>query len=247
MPLIALAPPRPPPLHPSTRASGCGYLRNELPFLAFYWLMAPTLLGLRPGRSRLTRAAGRRSVWRADDGRARDRGLWGAFGRPGCRPRPDEGLRWRVGRATVEPERRPGYAHRPWAAYCSDHSPAARPDVERVRQPPLRRPGNQNLLDLTAIVPSRGQPGRSSISRGRVQHGGKHREARPSSTGCEPGWVGVSANYRPEPEQPGSPDQHGTPRRCIGLVRDHGPRYGADPDGDVRRGISAGDIWRAGT
>ncbi|HEV8163704.1 MAG TPA: alpha/beta hydrolase, partial [Actinomycetota bacterium] len=47
--LFALAPPRPRQSSPSNKSYWFGYLLNELPFLAFYWLFAATLLAFSQG------------------------------------------------------------------------------------------------------------------------------------------------------------------------------------------------------
>ncbi len=47
--LFALAPPRPAHSSPSHRSYRLGYLLNELPLVAFYWLAASTVLALSEG------------------------------------------------------------------------------------------------------------------------------------------------------------------------------------------------------
>ena len=59
--LFALKPPRPRHSSPSNTSFWFGYLLNELPFVAFYWLLASTLLADRPGRHRLAGRLGVRS------------------------------------------------------------------------------------------------------------------------------------------------------------------------------------------
>src|SRR5262249_5003982 len=46
---FALAPPRPRRSSPSNRSYWFGFLINEVPFLAFYWLLASTLLAIAQG------------------------------------------------------------------------------------------------------------------------------------------------------------------------------------------------------
>jgi hypothetical protein len=47
--LFAVAPPRPRQSSPSNKSYWFGFLLNELPFVAFYWLLASTLLALGQG------------------------------------------------------------------------------------------------------------------------------------------------------------------------------------------------------
>jgi acetyl esterase/lipase len=239
--LLALAPPRPRHSSPSNKSFWFGYLLNELPFLAFYWLLASTLLAF--GQGDLASPGGWAALgvavlttvglvivaWR---------GLWAG---PAVDHALDEGLGggWR---ATVEPElaarlRR----HLPWARILLWPLPLRRRDVERVANLRYGDAGNQNLLDLYR---HRSHPAASPtlvyFHGGGFRSGGKHREARPLIHRlASQGWVCVSANYRLSPTAR-FPDHHVDAKKVIAWVRDHGPRYGADPTLLFVAGSSAG-------
>jgi acetyl esterase/lipase len=231
--VVALAPPRPRHSSPSNLSYWFGFLVNELPFVAFYWLLASTVLAL--GQGDLNSPVG-----------------WVAFGIAvlatvglvvvawrGLRAQPavDRALTERLGAgAAVRLRSRPPLARILFAPFFF-----RRRDVERIANVPYGDAGKRNLLDVYRH--------RSGLSGGPTLvylHGGAFRSGR-KTRGARPliyrlasqGWVCISANYRLSPAAQ-FPDHLVDVKKVIAWVREHGHEYGADPTVLFVAGSSAG-------
>lgn len=214
---------------------------NELPFVAFYWLLIWTLLA-------------------NNDGDLDNPGGWVVFGvailvmvglgvvvRRGLHAGPAveravaEGLgsRWTT---TLDAEA---------AAHVRRHVPFARilfgpffvrrQDVNRTANISYGNAGKTNLLDIYRhrSHPS-GAPILIHLHGGHFSSGRKDHEARPLLYRlASQGWVCVSANYRLSPAAR-FPDQLVDVKKVIAWARDHGAEYGADPTRVFVAGSSAG-------
>jgi acetyl esterase/lipase len=233
--LFALAPPRPRHTSPSNLGYWFGFLINELPFIAIWWLLASTLLAFSQGDvaspagwaafglAVLTTVGLVVLAWRGlRAGPAVDRAL-------------DEGLGagWRT---TVDARRR-----RPWARILFWPFPVRPRQVERVANIAYGDAGRWNLLDLYR---HRGHPAGGPVlvylHGGAFRSGGKRREARPLLYRlASHGWVCISANYHLGPAAR-FPDHLVAVKKVLAWVRDHGREYGADPAVVFVAGSSAG-------
>jgi acetyl esterase/lipase len=188
--LFALTPPRPRRSSTSNLSYWFGFLINELPFPAIWWLLASTLLAF--GEGDVASPAG-----------------WAAFGLAvlttvglvvvawrGLRAAPvvdralDEGLGagWRT---TVDARRR----RRPWARILLWPFPVRPRQVERVANIAYGDAGRWNLLDLYRhrAHPSCG-PVLVYLHGGAFRSGGKRRAARPLLYGADPAVVFVAGS-----------------------------------------------------
>jgi acetyl esterase/lipase len=218
-----------------------GLVINELPFLAFYWLLASTLLAFSQGDidsaggwvvfglAVLTACGLAVIAWRGSRAgpaveRALDEGL-GAGWRNSLDPGMAAGLR----------------RHLPWAQILLLPIFVTRHDVERVPNISYGDAGRWNLLDLyrRRSHPSNG-PTLVYLHGGGFYSGRKNNEARPLLYRlASQGWVCISANYRLRPTAT-FPDHLIDLKKVIVWVRDHGPEYGADPTVVFAAGSSAG-------
>jgi acetyl esterase/lipase len=239
--LFAVAPPRPRQSSPSNKSYWFGFLLNELPFVAFYWLLASTLLALGQG----------------DIGSP---GGWVALGvavlatiglvvvaRRGLRAGPavDHALSEGLGagwRAAIDAGTAARLRRRlPWARILFGPFFVRRRDVERVANISYGDAGKRNLLDVYRhrSHPS-GGPTLVYLHGGAFRSGRKNHEARPLLYRlASQGWVCISANYRLGPVAR-FPDHHVDAKKVIAWVREHGHEYGADPTVVFVAGSSAG-------
>jgi acetyl esterase/lipase len=239
--LFAVAPPRPRHSSPSNRSYWFGFLLNELPFVAFYWLAASTGLALSEGaahswlgRSALVVAAGTTVglavvAWRGFRARrAVDTALEAAFG-----------PRWR---GSIDPDlvrrlrRRP-----PLARVLFTPFSVRRRSVERVANISYGDAGRLNLLDVYRhrSRPS-GCPTLVYLHGGSFRSGRKNNEARALLYRlASQGWLCISANHRLSPAAQ-FPDHLIDAKKVIAWVRTNGPEYGADPTLLFVSGSSAG-------
>ena len=239
--LFAVAPPRPRQSSPSNLSFRFGYLLNELPFIAFYWLLASTLLAL-------------------SQGDLDSPGGWVAFGLAvlttvglvvvawrGLRAGPavDHALREGLGagwRAAIDAGMAAQLRRRlPWARILFAPFLVRRRDVERVANISYGDAGQRNLLDVyrhRSHPP--GGPTLVYLHGGGFRSGRKNREARPLLYRlASQGWVCISANYRLSPAAT-FPDHLIDVKKVIAWVREHGHEYGADPAVVFVAGSSAG-------
>jgi acetyl esterase/lipase len=239
--LFALAPPRPRRSSPSNLSYWFGYLLNELPFVAFYWLLAATLLAVSQGDidspggwvvlglAVLTTVGLVVVAWRGlRAGPAVDRAL-----------REGLGAAWRT---AIDPGMAARLRRRlPWARILFEPFPVRRRDVERVANIRYDEAGRRNLLDVYRhrSHPS-GAPTLVYLHGGAFRGGSRRREGRPLLHRLAgQGWVCISADYRLSPAVK-FPDHHIDTKKVIAWVREHGHEYGADPAVVFVAGSSAG-------
>jgi acetyl esterase/lipase len=228
--IFALRPPRPRRSSRFRLSFWLGAQVNELPFVAFYVLLASTALAI--GQGDIDSPVG-----------------WTAFGlavlatvglpvlvRRAMRAGPvvDDAL----DAAGLAPRSR---RRLPLARILFAPFPLRRRDVERVAN--LRygeAPGRGNLLDLYRhrSHPA-GCPTLIHLHGGAFVIGNKSREARPLIYRlASQGWVCISANYRLRGAR--FPDQLIDVKKVLAWVREHGAEYGADPSVVFVAGSSAG-------
>ena len=233
--LFALAPPKPRQSSPSNKSSGFGFLVNELPFVAFYWLLASTALAIAQrdiaspvgwialGLAALATVGLVIVAWRAlQAGPAVDRALSEGLGSE-WRTDLDPGLAARLRRRL------------PLASILFGPFFFRRRDVERIANISYGDAGKLNLLDVYRhrSRPS-GGPTLVYLHGGAFRSGRKSREARPLLYRlASQGWVCISANYRLSPAAQ-FPDHLIDVKKVIAWVREHGHEYGADPTVVVR-------------
>ena len=218
-----------------------GFLLNELPFVAFFWLAASTLLaavqgdlaspiGLTAfGLALLTTGGLAVIVWRARQTRAAvEQALAMALG-AGWRSGIDAGMVRRL-------RRRLPLSRILFAPFF-----VRRRDVRRVANVSYGDAGKRNLLD---VYHHRGQPSGGPLlvylHGGGFRSGRKNREARPLLYRlASQGWVCISANYRLAPTAR-FPEQLVDVKKVIAWARQHGPEYGCDRAWVFVAGSSAG-------
>jgi acetyl esterase/lipase len=220
---------------------GLSLVINELPFLAFYWLLAATLLAF--GQGDIDSAGGwvlfgiavLTSVglggialrgWRAGPAvaRAMSEGL-GAGWRNELHPQLAARLRH----------------HLPWLQILFLPILFRRHDVERLRNIPYGDAGRWNLLDLyrPRSRPPNG-PTLVYLHGGGFSSGRKSREVRPLIYRlASQGWVCISANYRLRPAAT-FPDHLIDLKKVLAWVGEDGSDYGADTTVILAAGSSAG-------
>jgi len=242
--LLALAPLRR-PLGLGIMSFLFGFVLNELPFVAFYYLLVSTVLAIGPGGldsssdwavaglAVLTTAGLVVVAWRGlRAGPAVNRALSEGLG-AGWRTALDPGLAARLRRL-------------PLARILFGPFFFRRRDVERLANISYGDAGRKNLLD---IYRQRTHPQRTHLQGAPVLvhlHGGalfmgkKNREALPLLYRlASQGWICVSANYRLRPAAQ-FPDHLIDVKKVIAWVREHGQEYGADPAVVFVAGSSSG-------
>ena len=238
--LFALAPVRLPSAL-GRLSSVLGLVVNELPFVAFYWLVASTVLAIGQGDIdspvglvgfgvAVVATAGLAVVaWR------------GLQAGPAIDSAMSEGLgsSWRAG---IDPELTARLRRgRPLGRILFGPFLMRRRDVERVANIRYGDAGAANLLDLYRhrSHPS-GGPVLIHLHGGAFVGGRKDREARPLLYRlASQGWLCISANYRLSPAA-AFPDHLIDVKRVIAWVREHGHEYGGDPAVVFVAGSSAG-------
>jgi acetyl esterase/lipase len=239
--LFALAPRRPRQSSPWNMSFWFGFLVNELPFVAFYWLLASTALAIGQGDigspvgwiafglAVLTTVGLVVIVWRAlQAGPAVDHALNEGLGSE-WRSELDRGMAARLRRRL------------PFARILFGPFFFRRHDVERVADIRYGDAGKRNLLDVYRhrSHPS-GGPTLVHLHGGAFRRGRKNRHARPLIYRlASQGWVCISANYRLRPAAK-FPDHLIDVKKAIAWVREHGHEYGADPTMVFVAGSSAG-------
>ena len=239
---LAVAPRRPASSGPSNMSFRFGYLVNELPFLAFYWLLAATWLAAVQGD--LDTPVGRVTLGLVivTTGALAIVARRGLAAGPAIAQAMDDGLGadWRAAIAADAfgrlRRRRP-----PWGRILVWPVPILRRDVQRVADISYGDAGTWNLLDVYRHR-SRPPDGPTLIylHGGAFRGGRKNREARPLVYRlASQGWVCISANYRLSPPATFS-DHLIDVKQVIAWVREHGAGYGADPNVVFLAGSSAG-------
>ena len=238
---FALAPPRPRESSPWNMSFFFGYLLNELPFVAFYLLLASTLLAagqgdidspgawLAVGLAALTTVGLALVAWRGLRARsAVDQSLSEGLG-AGWRTAIDAGTAARLRRRL------------PSARILFGPPFVRRRDVERVADIRYGNAGKRNLLDVYRhrAHPS-GCPTLVYLHGGAFRIGSKNHGARPLIYRlASQGWLCISANYRLSPTAR-FPDHLIDVKKVLAWVREHGHEYGADPAVVFVAGSSAG-------
>jgi acetyl esterase/lipase len=219
-----------------------GLVLNESPFVAFYWLLASTVLAIGQGSvdspggfvaiglSVLTSCGLALIVRRSLRARAAvDRALHQGLS-PGWRTTLD---------AVLAAELRRGL---PWARILFGPVFFHRRDVERVANIRYGDAGASNLLDVyrRRSLPTSVGPALVHLHGGALVRGRKNREARPLLYRlASQGWVCVSANYRLSPAVR-FPDHLIDVKKMIVWIREHGHEYGVDPTMVFVAGSSSG-------
>jgi acetyl esterase/lipase len=218
-----------------------GFLVDELPFLAFYVLLASTALAIGQGDidspvgwtafalavlATVGLVAVVRRGWQA--GPAVDHALHEALG-----------AQWRT---QLDPGLAAGLRRRlPLVRILVVPFLFRRRDVERVANIPYGEAGKRNLLDVyrRRSRPS-GGPTLIHLHGGAFRSGAKNRQARALLHRlASQGWLCISANYRLRPAAT-FPDHLIDAKKVIAWVREHGREYGGDPALVLVAGSSAG-------
>jgi acetyl esterase/lipase len=226
---FAVAARRPRRSRPSSLSFWFGFLLNELPFLAFFWLLASTVIAF--GQGDLNTRIGRVGLGIA---LITTVGLLVIVLRS-LRTRPAVEVAMADGLG-IRPQIR-----LPWTRIVLFPFPLRPRTVERIADLAYGDLGRPNLLDVyrRRDRPT-GCPTLIHFHGGAFRGGRKSREARPLLYRlARRGWVCVSANYRLAGE--GSyPDPLADARGVIAWVRRHADEYGVDPDAVFVAGSSAG-------
>jgi acetyl esterase/lipase len=238
---LALAPPHPRQSSPLRISFMFGYLLNELPFVAFYFLLASTLLAfgqgdidspgswVAVGLAVLTAVGLGVVAWRGlRAGRAVDHALSEGLG-AGWRTAIDAGMAARL-------RRRLPFSRILFAPFF-----VRRRDVERIKNIRYGDAGERNRLD---VYRHRSRPSASPtlvyLHGGAFRIGSKNHGARPLIYRlASQGWVCISANYRLSPRAR-FPDHLIDVKKVLAWVREYGHEYGADPAVVFVAGSSAG-------
>lgn len=218
-----------------------GFLPNELPFVAFYWLLASTVLAVVQG----VHSPG---GWLVFGLAAVTTAVIAVVALRGLRAAPvlDRALSDGLGsgwRDAIDPGMSARFARRlPYARILFGPLLMRRPDVERVSNVRYgQAPGAANLLDVYRhrSRPT-GCPVLVHLHGGALVSGRKSREARPLLYRlASQGWVCVSANYRLSPAAR-FPDHLVDTKKVIAWVREHAHEFGGDPETLIISGSSAG-------
>ena len=235
--LFALAPPRSLP----NLSFRLGLLLNEVPIVAFYWLVIWTALAVAQGD--INTPGGRATLGLATLTTA---GL-AVIARRGLQARPavEQAMAEALGadwRSAIDPELAARLRRRlPLARILLLPLSRRRLAVERVADIPYGDADRRNLLDLYRhpAHPS-GGPVLIHLHGGGYTQGRKNTQSLPLLYRlASQGWVCVSANYRLRPAAQ-HPDHLIDLKKVIAWVRANGPGYGADPALLFVSGSSAG-------
>jgi acetyl esterase/lipase len=226
---FAVAAPRPRRSRASSLSFWFGFFLNELPFLAFLWLLASTLLALAQGD--LDTPIGCVGLGVA---------LLATLGlvvivRRSLRARPA------VEHALNESLAADLRLRLQWARILFAPFTFRSRKVERISDLRYGDAGRRNLLD---VYRRRDRPADCPtlihFHGGAFRRGRKSREARPLFHRlASRGWVCISANYRLAGDGR-FPDPLIDAKKAIAWVRAHGPEYGVDSDALFVAGSSAG-------
>jgi acetyl esterase/lipase len=223
--LFAVAPPRPRHSSRWRLSFWLGFMANELPFVAFYWLASSTALAIAEGR--IATPIGWIGLALAVLATA---GLVVVVRRAvGTGAVVDDALA-AAGLPTRTPHRLPLRIF--FWPFARPH-----PGVERISNISYGDAGRANLLDVYRSRSAKG-PTLVHLHGGGFQIGKKSREARPLFYRlARRGWVCISANYRLRTQYPNQLDDL---KKVLAWVTEHAPEYGADPNVVFLAGSSAG-------
>ena len=218
-----------------------GIVVNELPFVAFYWLLASTLLALAQGDLSSPgglAALGVAALTTAGLGAVAWRGLQAG-------PAIEQAIGRELGTGRCQASDHPAHPRLPrgysLARILLTPFPLWRRDVERIANVSYGDAGRANRLDLYRhrSHPA-GAPLLIHFHGGHFRMGAKSREARAIFYRLAGhGWVCASANYRLR-EAGRFPNSLIDAKKAIAWARRHAPEYDADPTVLVVAGSSAG-------
>ena len=218
-----------------------GIVVNELPFVAFYWLLASTLLALAQGDLSSPGGLAALSVaalTTAGLGAVAWRGLQAG-------PAIEQAIGRELGAGRCEASDHPAHPRLPRAYSLArillTPFPLWHRDVERIANVSYGDAGRANSLDLYRhrSHPA-GAPLLIHFHGGHFRMGAKSREARAIFYRlASHGWVCASANYRLR-EAGRFPNSLIDAKKAIAWARRHAPEYDADPTVLVVAGSSAG-------
>ena len=238
---FALAPPLPKHSSPSNLSYWLGFLINELPFIALYWLFFSTILAFYQGD------IGSTGSWVAVGIAVLTAGGLILIAKRGNQAVPvikealneDLGNNWQ---SSLNKEREADLRTQlPLGRILFAPFFVRNFRVKRIPNIRYGDAGKRNLLDLY-YHPSRppGAPVMVYLHGGAFRSGRKNREARPLLYRlASKGWLCISANYRLLPEAK-FPDHLVDLKKVIAWVRENGHKYGADPSTLFVAGSSAG-------
>jgi acetyl esterase/lipase len=237
----AVAPRRPRRSGPSSLSYRLGFLVNELPFVAFFLLLASTLLAY--GQGDIDSPVG-----------------WTGFGLAvltalglmvvvlralRAKPAIDDALTAGLGAdwsAAIDASMAARLRSRiQWARIVLVPFVVRRHDVERVADISYGDAGTRNMLDVYRHRSHpQGGPMLVHLHGGAFRSGHKNRETRPLLYRlASQGWVCISANYRLSPAAR-FPDHLIDVKKVIAWAREHGAEYGGDAAVMFVAGSSAG-------
>ncbi len=236
--IFAVAPPKPRRTSPTSVSYLLGFLVNELPFVAIYWLIASTALAAWQGDLATPVGlvgAGIAAVTALGLGVVARRGF---AARPAVAKALADGL---AGRRTAGAQRsRDVPSRHPWARILFAPLPIRARGVRRTSNVSYGDAGRSNLLDVYSHRSRVGGPILVYFHGGAFHSGRKSREARPLLHRLAArGWLCISANYRLAPAAR-FPEPLIDAKRVIAWARTHGSRCGADASTVVVAGSSAG-------
>jgi acetyl esterase/lipase len=225
--LFALAPPRPRRSSPFRVSFVLAFMVNELPFMAFYLLVASTALAI--GQGDIANPVGWIGLGLAVVASAGLIVVALRATRTGAA----------VDEALTAAGLPPRASHRLPRRIFFWPFPFPDPGVERMSNISYGDAGRANLLDVYRSRSHSG-PGPTFVHlhSGGFFMGGKSREARPLFNRlARRGWVCISANYRLRASYT---DPLTDVKKVLTWVHEHGPEYGAAPDVVFLAGSSAG-------
>ncbi len=227
--VFAVAPPRPAHSSPSNVSYWLGFLINELPFVAFYWLLASTVLAAVEGD--LSSPIGLIALGIA---------VLASVGlavvvRRGLRAGPTVESALQAVDPAAQLPRRPALAPLLFAPFSVRTG-----SVERIANIEYGDAGKWNLLDVYRHrAHPTGCPVLVHLHGGAFRGGRKNKEARLLLYRlASHGWVCISANYRLGPSAR-FPDHLVDAKRVVAWAREHGNEHGAAAE-IVVAGSSAG-------
>lgn len=228
--LVAVAPAKPPSTRPWSWSYVFGFVVNEMPFFAAYWLVWWTVQAAL--QDDLTTPVGLAGLTVAIVALA----LLAVIARRGLAARAQitAQLADQVGPTMAVPQRQP------WLRILLAPWSFAGRSVHHHRNLSYGPAGRRNRLDVLHDDATRNAPVLLHFHGGAFRWGRKNREARLLLHRlARDGWVCMTANYRLAPEA-SFPDAHVDAKRAIAWARRRAADFGGDPDRIWVAGSSAG-------
>lgn len=239
--LFALIPPLPKHSSPSNLSYWLGFLINELPFIALFWLIFSTILAFYQGDISSPGSWAVVGLAILTTGGLLLIAKRGNQAVPVIKKALNDGLvdGWR---SSINDEIASGFRNRrPIGKIVFAPFLVRNFRVKRRANIRYGDAGKRNLLDLYhhKSTPSKA-PVMVYLHGGAFRSGRKNREARPLLYRlASRGWICISANYRLQPKST-FPDHLVDLKKVIAWVRKNGHKYGADPTTLFVAGSSAG-------